>query len=44
MYILKVYIKRYSEILYTFALVGHTTDVYKISGYLFIYKAAFVFS
>ena len=29
-------IKRYPEILYTFASVGHTMNDYKISGYHFI--------
>ena len=28
-------IKRYPESFHTFAIVGHTTNVYKIPGYLF---------
>ena len=28
-------IKRYPEVLSTVAIVGHTTNIYKVSGYLF---------
>ena len=30
--------KRYPELLYTFAIGGYITNVYKISGYLFMVK------